>query len=75
MRPLAKMAFSTILENRITTDRQLGRPFEAASKYVFKGTARSLPKHMELLTGALDDLMKDFGMEEEDGSPAKMTLD
>ena len=39
MRPLAKMALSTILENRITTDRQLGRPFEAASKYVFKGTA------------------------------------
>jgi hypothetical protein len=75
MRPLAKMAFSTILENRITTDRQLGRPFEAASKYVFKGTARSLPKHMELLTGALDDLMKSFGMKEEDGSPAKMTPD
>jgi hypothetical protein len=75
MRPLAKMAFSTILENRITTDRQLGRRFEAASKYVFKGTARSLPKHMELLTGALDGLMKGFGMKEEDGSPAKMTPD
>lgn len=75
MRPLAKMAFSTILENRITTDRQLGRPFEAASKYVFKGTARSLPKHMELLTAALDHLMKSFGMREEDGSPAKMTPD
>jgi hypothetical protein len=72
MRPLAKMAFSAILENRITTDRQLGRPFEAASKYVFKGTARSLPKHMELLTGALDGLMKSFGMKEEDGSPAKI---
>ncbi len=72
MRPLAKMAFSTILENRITTDRQLGRPFEAASKYVFKGTARSLPKHVELLTGALDGLMKSFGMKEEDGSQAKI---
>jgi len=72
MRPLAKMAFSTILENRITTDHQLGRPFEAASKYVFKGTARSLPRHMELLTGALDGLMKSFGMKEEDGSPAKI---
>jgi hypothetical protein len=75
MRPLAKMALSTILENRITTDRQLGRPFEAASKYVFKGTARSLPKHMELLTRGLDGLIKDFGMKEEDGSPAKMGRD
>jgi len=50
----------------------LGRPFEAASKYVLKGTARSLPKHMELLTNALDGLMKGFGMKEEDGSPAKI---
>jgi len=75
MRPLANMAFSTILENRITTDRQLGRPFEAASKHVHKGTARSLPKHMEILTNALSGLMKDFGMKEEDGSPAKMTPD
>jgi hypothetical protein len=75
MRPLAKMALSTILENRITTDHALGRPFEAASKYVFKGTARNLPKHLELLNGALDGLMKAFGMKEEDGSPAKMTLD
>jgi hypothetical protein len=75
MRPLSKMAFSTILENRITTDRQLGRPFEAASKYVHKGTARSLPKHVEILTNALSGLMKDLGMKEEDGSPAKMTPD
>jgi hypothetical protein len=75
MRPLAKMALSAILEDRITTDRQLGRPFEAASHHVFKGTARSLPKHMELLTVALDGLMKDFGMKEDDGSPARMTVD
>jgi hypothetical protein len=75
MSPLAKMAFNAILENRITADHQLGRPFEAASKYVFKGTAKCLPKHMELLTGALDGLMKAFGMKEEDGSPAKMTPD
>jgi hypothetical protein len=30
---------------------------------------------MELLTGALDGLMKEFGMKEEDASPAKMTPD
>ena len=41
-----------------------GRPFEAASKYVHKGTARSLPKHMEILTNALSGGMKDFGMKE-----------
>lgn len=75
MRPLSRMAFSTILENRITTDHKLGRPFEAASKYVFKGTARELPKHMELLSAAMDGLMKDFGMIEEDGSTAEMTPD
>jgi len=71
MRPLARMAFSTILENRITTDHQLGRPFEAASKYVLKGTARELPKHMELLSAAMDGVMKYFGMIEEDESTGR----
>jgi hypothetical protein len=75
MRPLAKMALSTILEDRITADRRLGRPFEAASKYVLKGTARNLPKHMELWTGAMNGLMKALGMKEEDGAPAKLTSD
>jgi hypothetical protein len=72
MRPLAKMPFSTILEDRITADRQLGRPFEAASKYVFKGTARSLPKHIELMSDAFRNVIKGFGITEEDGSPATL---
>jgi hypothetical protein len=69
MRALAKMPLSQILENRITTDRNLGRPFEAASKYVPKGTARNMPEHMKLMSAALNEVIKDFGITEDDGSP------
>jgi hypothetical protein len=69
MRALAKMPLSTILENRIITDKNLGRPFEAASKYVHKGTARQMPEHMKLMTTAINEVIKDFGIKEEDGSP------
>ena len=69
MRALAKMPLSTILENRITTDKNFGRPFEAASKYVTKGTAREMPEHMKLMTTAINEVISDFGIKEEDGSP------
>jgi hypothetical protein len=72
MRVLAKMPLSAILENRITTDKNLGRPFEAASKYVIKGTARNMPEHMKLMTTAINEVIKDFGINEEDGSPGRV---
>jgi len=72
MRALAKMPLSTILENRITADHNLGRPFEAASKYVYKGTARNMPEHMTLMTAAINEVIKDFGIKEDDGSTGKV---
>jgi hypothetical protein len=58
-------AFSDILQDRIRGDRQLGRPFEAASSYVPRGTARLISKHMEIIRDLTDELINDFGMEEE----------
>ena len=68
MRPLAKMPLSKILEDRITANRDLGQPFEAASKYVHRGTARNMPEHMVLMKKGINDMIKDFGIMEEDGS-------
>jgi hypothetical protein len=70
MRALAKMPLSTILENRITSDHNLGRLFEAASKYVHKGTARNMPEHMKVMSAAINEVIKDFGITEADVSPA-----
>lgn len=69
MRALAKMPLSAILENRIISDKNLWRPFEAASKYVHKGTARQMPEHMKLMTTAINEVIEDFGIKEEDGLP------
>lgn len=68
MRALAKMPLSKILENRITANRDLGQPFEAASKYVHRGTARNMPQHMALMKQAINDMIKDFGVTDADGS-------
>jgi hypothetical protein len=62
---LSDHAFSDILEDRIRADRKLARPFEAASSYVPSGTARKLFKHMEIMHNLTDELINDFGMEEE----------
>jgi hypothetical protein len=59
---LKVMPFSRILENRITGDRELRRPFEAASKYVNRGTATSLSEHVRVLHEVTEAMIKDFGM-------------
>jgi hypothetical protein len=68
MRALAKMPLSTILEDRITANRDLGQPFEAASKYVHRGTARNMPEHMVLMKKGINDMIKDFGVTDPDGT-------
>ena len=62
MRALSELPFETILEDRIKEDRNLGRPFEAASQYVQRGVAGKLSVHMEILTGLKNDVIADFGM-------------
>ena len=69
MSSLAKMSLGAVLEDRIKANRELSRPFEAASKYVHKGTARNMPEHMKLMSGALNQVVKDFGIKEDDGAP------
>ena len=64
MRNLQKIAFSTILEDRITSDQKLERPFEAASKYVNRGTARMMSAHLDVLHQLTEGLIADFGMQD-----------
>jgi hypothetical protein len=74
MSSLAKMSLGAILEDRIGANRELSRPFEAASKYVHKGTARNMPEHMKLMSGAINEVMKEFGIKEDDGSPGRVSV-
>ncbi len=64
MRSLQTIAFSTIIEDRIRSDRKLGRPFEAASKYVSRGTARMMSAHLDVLHKLTEELISDFGMKD-----------
>jgi hypothetical protein len=73
MSSLAKMPLSAILEERIKANRELSRPFEAASKYVNKGTARNMPEHMKLMSAAIGEVIKDFGIVEDDGTPGSLS--
>jgi hypothetical protein len=61
---LKKHAFSDILEDRIRSDRKLGRPFEAASSYVPAGPARGAFKHTEIMEALSNELISDFGITE-----------
>ena len=61
---LAKMELAKILEDRIQNDHQLRRPFEAASKYVHRGTPRNLAKHLEVLGALSKKTVEDFGIVE-----------
>jgi hypothetical protein len=74
MSSLAKMSLGAILEDRIKANRELSRPFEAASKYVHKGTARNMPEHMKLMSGAFNQVIKEFGIKEDDGSPGRVSV-
>jgi hypothetical protein len=61
---LAKMELAKILEDRIQNDQQLRRPFEAASKYVHRGTPRNLTAHLAALGELKDRTVADFGIVE-----------
>jgi hypothetical protein len=62
---LSDHAFSDILEDRIREDRNLGRPFEAASSYVPAGPARKAFKHLEIMENLTAEIVADFGMADE----------
>jgi hypothetical protein len=65
---LKKHSLTDILEDRIRSDRKLGRPFEAASTYVPPGPARGAFRHMEIMDNLSQELVADFGIMDDQGS-------
>ena len=61
---MQKMAFSDIMEDRIREDRNLGRPFEAASTFVPRGTPRNFHAYIEIMKELGERMRIDFGMYE-----------
>jgi hypothetical protein len=61
---LAKMELVKILEDRIQNDHVLRRPFEAASKFVHRGTPRNLTAHLAALGELQQRTVADFGIAE-----------
>jgi len=72
MRALTELPFETILEDRMQQDKQLTRPFEAASKYVRRGVAGGLSAHMDILQKLTDEVTKKY--EVRDPVPAAQTV-
>lgn len=62
---MQEMAFSDIMEDRIQEDPKLGRPFEAASSWVPRGTPRKMDKHIEIMKVCAAEMQAAFGMVEE----------
>jgi hypothetical protein len=62
---MQEMAFSDIMEDRIQEDPKLGRPFEAASSWVPRGTPGKIDKHIEILEQFGAEVAADFGLVEE----------
>jgi hypothetical protein len=61
---LQETALSDILRERIVEDPFLGRPFEAASTYVHRGTPRKVFRHIEIMQKLTEEIRVDFGMVE-----------
>jgi hypothetical protein len=59
---LQETSFSDIMEDRIREDPNLGRPFEAASSYVPRGTPRKVHRHVEIMKVLGEEMRIDFGM-------------
>jgi hypothetical protein len=61
---LQETTLSDILRERIVEDPLLGRPFEAASTFVHRGTPRKVFKHIEIMQQLTEEIRVDFGMVE-----------
>jgi len=72
MHALRTMAFSEIIEDRLKEDKELGRPFEAASSWVPRGTARMVTAHLEILNKLTEEMVKDFEMHDPDVATATL---
>ena len=62
---LGTTSLSEILEDRIKEDPLLGRPFEAASSFVPRGTPRGMFEHIEIMKKLTKIMQDEFGMVDE----------
>jgi hypothetical protein len=60
MKALAKLPFEAILEDRMHSDKQLTRCFEAGSSYVQRGVAGKLSVHMDVLQKLSDEVITKY---------------
>jgi hypothetical protein len=73
MKTLEKLPFSDVLEGRIQEDKQLNRPFEAASKYAQSGVPGRLTVHMKILEELLAEVAADFEISDPPPAVAEVT--
>jgi hypothetical protein len=73
MRTLEALPFSDALEGRIQEDKQLNRPFEAASKYAQSGIPGRLTAHMKILEELMVKVAADFEMSDPPSAVAGVT--
>jgi hypothetical protein len=59
---LEELPLGDVLEGRMREDKQLTRPFEAASKYARSGIPGRLTAHMKILEELLEKVTGDFGL-------------
>jgi len=64
MHALSEHAFSDVLEKRIAENPELNAPFESACKHIPAGATHGMWKHVEVMKGLGDQIVKDFGMTE-----------
>lgn len=64
MHALSDHALSDVLEQRIADNPELNRPFESACKHIPAGATIGMWKHVEILKGLSEEIIKDFGMVE-----------
>jgi hypothetical protein len=62
---LQEKAFADVIEERIKTDPTLRQSFDAAVKYVRRGTPHKLSAHLEVYAELTERLIADFGIKEE----------
>jgi hypothetical protein len=72
MKALTELPFEAILEDRMQGDKQLTRPFEAASKYVQRGVAGKLSVHMEVLQKLSDEVIKKYEVKDPTPQPGSV---
>lgn len=75
MHALRTMAFKDVIEDRFKEDKELGRPFEAASNWVPRGTARMVTAHLEILNKLTEEMIKDFEMRDPDVAAITLMAD